>query len=126
MFVTLFIASIIDHKKMEVPNWVLLCGLTEVLLLKGITPFRLLDSAIVLIVLLVYATITNAMGGGDVKLMAILTLGYGAILAMLSLIVGLVLLLIFDKLKKPENRKKTYPLIPFLAAGFLVSQIAGL
>ena len=122
----MLIASYVDYKQHRVPVWILFAELAEIVIFKGISVARVFDAVFVLLVLLIYATITDAIGGGDVKLAAILALGFGAVYVFLAFALALVLLFVYDKFLKNPSRKKFYPLVPFLTAGFCILLVAGI
>lgn len=70
----------------------------------------------------------EALGGGDVKLFAILGLLLGIANSLLAIVIAFVsasLVLVIIKIVKKYNREKEYPFAPFIVMGIMVSLFFG-
>ena len=90
---------------------------------------RLLGSTIGLILFLGIALITNAMGGGDIKLMAVLGLVFGVkgilFITLFSFVIGAIISLILIGLKI-KGRKDEIPFGPFISLSALIYMFYGI
>ncbi len=130
----LIIVTLIDLKTQEIPDGLIIFGLIAGLLfnlydikadmLKGILGF-LLGGGTFLIIAMVTQ---GAMGGGDIKLMAVLGLFFGwemiILIALLSFLLGAIisLILIATKIK---GRKDFIPFGPFISIAALITIFYG-
>ena len=122
----LLVISLIDLKHKIIPDSLIITGLiigigfilTDSMLLK-----RLSGAAIGLILFLGIAVVTNAMGGGDIKLMAVLGLMFGVkgilFITLFSFISGAIASLILLTLKI-KGRKDEIPFGPFISLSALI------
>lgn len=125
----LFIASIQDIRTREIPNW-----LSLALMSVGLIQVHFFPAFIGLVIagtpyLLAAAISGGKIGGGDIKLMAACGFVLGPIGGIVQSIIGLTLVLLFAIgiafRSGFKNAKQTaLPLVPFLAAGGLVSFIS--
>lgn len=122
--VTLIYAGIYDVKKREIPDKVHLIILVSSL----IANFSLLKSLAGLIFISIPFIIPiyfdyNSVGGGDIKLAGAIGFFLGLNKGLASLIIGLTIALIFNKVifRKKDNEK--FPLAPYIAIGSIISLI---
>lgn len=118
--------SIIDLKHKIIPDSLniagLIIGIIYIIINKGILK-SIIGSFIGLVLFLAIAVITNAMGGGDIKLMTVLGLIFGIkgvlFITLFSFILGAVIsvgLLIL----KIQSRKDEIPFGPFISLASLI------
>lgn len=111
IIIMLLIISIIDIKKMIIPDYILLVGfITSLIYLvfsKNIYLENIFGSFIGFVIFLAIAFITNAMGGGDIKLMALLGFIFGVkgvlFITVFSFIIGAIISVILLILKLKEK-----------------------
>ena len=132
----IIILTLIDIKSMEVPDKIIIFGFVVVL---GIILYRVIalnESFLNYLfgflfgggIFLIIALITNAMGGGDIKLMALIGswvgLKYIVTITLLSFVIGAIIsiLLILFKIK---GRKDFIPFVPFIAIATLITIFFG-
>lgn len=132
-FIVLVLAAVSDIRKREIPDGIpLLVTIVSLIPLESVQ----LSGLLVALPLLMIGVTAGGIGGGDIKLTGAcgLVLGFGR--ALIGLITGLLLLLVFHAARqcvkriKKENRERgkeqAYPLVPFLLLGMLISiQIGG-
>ena len=131
IFLLLITISVFDIRKMIIPDTfvisVFVLSLVFLLLTKPVYAilYRMLFSLIVMGSLFLVSKLTKGFGAGDVKLCSALSFAQGFsaffITLFLSSIFGIVYSLV--RFKKSKNNK--IPFAPFLAAGFLTSEVAG-
>ncbi len=130
----LIIVTLIDLKTQEIPDRLIIFGLMAGLLfnlydikadmLQGILGFLLGGGAFLIIAMVTQ----GAMGGGDIKLMAVLGLFFGwkmiILIALLSFLLGAIisLILIATKIK---GRKDYIPFGPFISIAALITIFYG-
>jgi len=122
----LIVISLIDLKHKIIPDGLIITGLVLgiiFIITGGMFLNRLAGAAIGLALFLGIAVITNAMGGGDIKLMAVLGLmfGVGGILfiTLFSFVTGAIISLILLTLKI-KGRKDEIPFGPFISLSALI------
>ena len=122
----LIVISLIDLKHKIIPDGLIITGLVLgiiFIITDGMFLNRLAGAAIGLALFLGIAVITNAMGGGDIKLMAVLGLmfGVGGILfiTLFSFVTGAIISLILLTLKI-KGRKDEIPFGPFISLSALM------
>ncbi len=124
--VLLGIGSIMDIKTREIPNWI-----SVIIALLAIINFRLknLLGIIVAVIFFSVALVTGKIGGGDVKLIAALSVVCGLWGSFALLLVAQIAMLIFYGvsviLQKLRGRTadKALPFVPFIFIGYLVSKL---
>lgn len=103
--IMIIIASLIDT---EVPNIII----------------SLIGGAVVGGIMLLSAILTkNRLGGADVKMSAACTVFLGLWDGIYGLMIGLLLSVIVNLLLRHSDKSKSYPLVPYLAAGFMAAYI---
>ncbi|SHH46325.1 prepilin peptidase [Tepidibacter thalassicus] len=130
----LIVVSFIDIEREIIPDEIVIFGLIYSFVLHTLYNFKgnLLNGTIGLVIgggiFLIIALATNAMGGGDIKLMGMLgfILGYKNIILVtfLSFIIGAVVSLVLIALKI-KGRKDFIPFGPFIAMATLVTVYYG-
>lgn len=130
----LIVVTFIDLKTQEIPDGLIIFGLIAGLLfnlydikanmIQGVLGFMLGGGAFLIIAI---AT-SGAMGGGDIKLMAVLGLFFGwrliILISLLSFVLGAIISLILIA-AKIKGRKDYIPFGPFIAAAALVAIFYG-
>jgi len=127
----LIVVSFIDYHHKIIPNRLILIGLITGLISNTLYNFKgnILNGTIGLLIggglFLIIALVTRgAMGGGDIKLMAVLGLWLGwkeiLLVSFLSFIVGAVISLVLLGLKI-KGRKDYIPFGPFISIGAFVT-----
>lgn len=132
--VILVILSFIDAKHKLIPNKILLTGLIGIIIFRilmyneGIMDYligSIIGGGIFLLVSIVSG---EGMGGGDIKLMALIGLFIGRKLTLLTMFFAVILgaivgvVLIFLKIK---TRKDAIPFVPFISIGCIISILYG-
>lgn len=117
-------AGFYDVKKREIPDKVHLI----ILATSSITNFSIIKSLIGLIFISIPFVIPiyfdyNSVGGGDIKLSGAIGFFLGLKKGLISLIVGLTLALVFNKLIFRKKGKEIFPLAPYMAIGSIISLI---
>ena len=124
--VLLGIGSIMDIKTREIPNWT-----SVIIALLAIINFRLknLLGIIVAVIFFSVALVTGKIGGGDVKLIAALSVVCGLWGSFALLLVAQIAMLIFygvsvilQKLRG-KTADKALPFVPFIFIGYLASKL---
>ncbi len=124
--VLLGIGSIMDIKTREIPNWI-----SVIIALLAIINFRLknLLGIIVAVIFFSVALVTGKIGGGDVKLIAALSVVCGLWGSFALLLVAQIAMLIFygvsvilQKLRG-KTADKALPFVPFIFIGYLASKL---
>ena len=124
--VLLGIGSIMDIKTREIPNWI-----SVIIALLAIINFRLknLLGIIVAVIFFSVALVTRKIGGGDVKLIAALSVVCGLWGSFALLLVAQIAMLIFygvsvilQKLRG-KTADKALPFVPFIFIGYLASKL---
>lgn len=123
-FALLFLASVFDIRKREIPDTVcLLIALTGLIGFEPVKLFGILTA----LPLLLAALIWGGMGGGDIKLTAASGIVLGFQRGLAAIVIGLTALLLFyffysivQRLRKRE-RQKAFPLAPFLSVGCIAA-----
>lgn len=117
-------ASVVDLQCREIPDLcgVMLLAAAGLRILSGdMTPGKALAGLLGMgCLLLVLATVTDAMGGGDVKLAAAACASIGMQNGFYSMIGALSLALLFAGIQQwiTKKRSREIPLAPFLMGGF--------
>ena len=141
MMLWLAIVSLIDYREKIIPNSMILAGIAawviffavEVIFAK--TPVKqllayslgaaLLCGGVLFVVALVVKT---ALGMGDVKMVAVISLFYGLMntysIVLVSMVIMFIVSIILLILKKAD-RKTAIPMAPFVLAGFFVNIFFG-
>lgn len=120
------IGSYMDIKTCEIPNWI-----SVIVAMTAIINFRLdnLWGIIVAVIFFSVALATGKIGGGDVKLVAVLSVVCGLWGSFALLLFAQISMLIFYAGKyilcKINGKKasKSLPFVPFIFIGYLVTKI---
>ena len=124
--VLLGIGSYMDIKTREIPNWI-----SVIVAMTAIINFRLknLLGIIVAVIFFSVALVTGKIGGGDVKLIAALSVVCGLWGSFALLLVAQIAMLIFygvsvilQKLRG-KTADKALPFVPFIFIGYLASKL---
>ena len=118
--------SVIDIKTREIPNWI-----SASVLISAAFNFNLnnLWGLIVAAIFFAVALFTGKIGGGDVKLIAALSVVCGLWGSFALLLFAQIAMLIFYTIKfiifklKDKTADKALPFVPFIFIGYLVSSI---
>ncbi len=124
--VLLGIGSYMDIKTREIPNWI-----SVIVAMTAIINFRLenLWGIIVAVIFFSVALATGKIGGGDVKLIAALSIVCGLWGSFALLLFAQIAMLIFyagNYIFRKINGKtaeKSLPFVPFIFIGYLVTKI---
>lgn len=117
-------AGYMDIKKREIPNalWTMV-AIISLLDFKAVNLFGILAALPFLIVAIIDPA---AIGGGDIKLTAAVGLVIGLLRTLVGVCFGLCAVIAFHSILKlfrigkvKEDKRISYPLAPFLAAGFI-------
>ena len=119
-------ASAKDIKTREIPNWI-----SVIVALSSILNFRLenLWGIIVAVIFFSVALATGKIGGGDVKLIAALSIVCGLWGSLVLLLFSQISMLIFYAGKyifckiNGKTASRSLPFVPFISVGYLVSKI---
>lgn len=120
-FHLLFMASVEDIRSRTIPNQISLLILATGLI--QFDPVRLWGLLLGLPFLASAAISNGGIGGGDIKLAAASGVVLGLPTGVLGVIIGLSLLLVYHLSRKTSE--KSYPLAPFLSAGFMTAFLIG-
>ena len=124
--VLLGIDSVIDIKTREIPNWI-----SGAIALTALINFdaRSLWGLIVAVIFFAVALFTCKIGGGDVKLIAALSVVCGLwgsfallLFAQISMLIFYVIKFVIFKLRG-RTAGKALPFVPFIFIGYLISAI---
>lgn len=124
--ILLGIGSFLDIKTREIPNWI-----SVIVALTAVINFRLenLWGLIVAVIFFSVALATGKIGGGDVKLIAALSIVCGLWGSFMLLLFAQISMLIFygvsvvvQKLRG-RTADKALPFVPFIFIGYLVTKI---
>ena len=124
----LLVLAVIDWKICEIPNglivWLMLAAVVQTVadwpdIREHLTGFVLMG---IPLTILFYLTKGKSLGGGDVKLMAVIGLLMGWEDALMSLFVGCILALGFQVVRR-EKRMLAFG--PYLAAGIILMMLGG-
>ncbi len=124
--ILLGIGSYMDIKTREIPNWI-----SVIVAMTAIINFRLenLWGIIVAVIFFSVALATGKIGGGDVKLIAALSIVCGLWGSFMLLLFAQISMLIFygvsvvvQKLRG-RTADKALPFVPFIFIGYLVTKI---
>ena len=124
--ILLCIGSYMDIKTREIPNWI-----SVIVAMTAIINFRLenLWGIIVAVIFFSVALATGKIGGGDVKLIAALSIVCGLWGSFMLLLFAQISMLIFygvsvvvQKLRG-RTADKALPFVPFIFIGYLVTKI---
>lgn len=128
----LIVITLIDYKHMIIPDGILIFGTAITIIFKFILPGTFVDSLIGCLtgfaLFLLIAVVTNAMGGGDIKLMALLGFIFGLkgilFITLCSFVIGAVasIILLITKIK---SRKDEVPFGPFISVSALLYILYG-
>ena len=117
--------SVLDIKTREIPDWI-----SGAIVLTAFLNFdaRNLWGLIVAVVFFTVALFTGKIGGGDVKLIAALSVVCGLWGSFALLLFAQIAMLIFYTIKfiiklKDKTADKALPFVPFIFIGYLVSSI---
>ena len=119
-------ASAKDIKTREIPNWI-----SVIVALSSILNFRLenLWGIIVAVIFFSVALATGKIGGGDVKLIAALSIVCGLWGSLVLLLFSQISMLIFYAGKyifckiNGKTASRSLPFVPFISVGYLVYKI---
>ena len=126
IFILLGIGSYMDIKTREIPNWI-----SVIVAMTAVINFRLdnLWGLIVAVIFFSVALATGKIGGGDVKLIAALSVVCGLwgsfallLFAQISMLVFYAGKYIFCKING-KTAEKSLPFVPFIFIGYLVTKI---
>lgn len=128
----LIVIAMIDYKNMIIPNGILIFGLIVAIFFNILSRADLIDliigCAISFIFFLLIAVLTNAMGGGDVKLIALLGFCFGIkgiiFIIIFSFIIGALTSVILLALKI-KSRKDMICFGPFISLASLLYILFG-
>lgn len=123
----LIVVSMIDLKHKIIPDSLniigLIIGIIFIILDKSLLFYKLIGLGIGLGLFLAIAVVTNAMGGGDIKLMAVLGLIFGAkgvlFISLFSFVLGAIISIVLLILKI-KSRKDEIPFGPFISFAALI------
>lgn len=124
--VLLGIGSFLDIKTREIPNWI-----SVIVTMTAIINFRLenLWGLIVAVIFFSVALATGKIGGGDVKLIAALSIVCGLwgsfallLFAQISMLIFYGVSAIVQKLRG-KTADKALPFVPFIFIGYLASKL---
>ncbi len=124
--ILLGIGSVMDIRTREIPNWI-----SVIIALSAIINFRLenLLGIIVAVIFFSVALATGKIGGGDVKLIAALSVVCGLwgsfvllLFAQISMLIFYAGTYIFQKING-KTASKSLPFVPFIFLGYIVSAI---
>ena len=124
--ILLGVGSFLDIKTREIPNWV-----SVIIAITAIINFRLEDlwGLIVTVIFFSVALATGKIGGGDVKLIAALSVVCGLwgsfallLFAQISMLIFYGVSVIVQKLRG-RTADKSLPFVPFIFIGYLVTKI---
>lgn len=135
----LFLLSLVDLETMEIPDgchivmiaaWILTApflGMSwKEVLVQHVLSFVLYGGAILGLSLLMDKVLKrDSMGGGDIKLIAVMSLYLGLVSSLFTLILSCILGLIFAAIGKNKNEEKQFPFGPSLAAAAWIMLYAG-
>lgn len=126
IFILLGIGSYMDIKTREIPNWI-----SVIVAMTAVINFRLenLWGLIVAVIFFSVALATGKIGGGDVKLIAALSVVCGLwgsfallLFAQISMLIFYAGNYIFCKING-KTASKSLPFVPFIFIGYLVTKI---
>lgn len=123
----LIVVSMIDLKHKIIPDSLniigLIIGIIFIILDKSLLFYKLIGLGIGLGLFLAIAVVTNAMGGGDIKLMAVLGLIFGVkgvlFISLFSFVLGAIISIVLLILKI-KSRKDEIPFGPFISLAALI------
>lgn len=128
----LIIISIIDLKHKIIPDRLNIAGVilgTIYIIVNKTFFYSLIGASLGLGLFLAIALLTNAMGGGDIKLMAALGLMFGIkgilFISLFSFVIGAFISVLLIQLKL-KGRKDEIPFGPFIALSALIYMFFGL
>jgi len=112
MIIMLLIISFIDIKKMIIPDSILFLGFTisftYLMLCDLLDIDNFLGAIVGFIIFLAIALITNAMGGGDIKLMTLIGFVFGVrgvlFITILSFVIGAIISILLLVFKRKQNK----------------------
>ena len=85
-------------------------------------PSMLLSALIIGGIMLMTAAVTkSSIGGADIKLSAACAFMLGTAQGMTGLMIGLILAVIINSIKNRKKKHEGFPLIPYLAVGFMTA-----
>ena len=126
ILILLGIGSFLDIKTREIPNWV-----SVIIAITAIINFRLenLWGLIVAVIFFSVALATGKIGGGDVKLIAALSIVCGLwgsfallLFAQISMLIFYGVSVIVQKLRG-KTADKALPFVPFITFGYVLTTI---
>ncbi len=124
--ILLDIDSVIDIKTREIPNWI-----SGAIALTALLNFdaRSLWGLIVALIFFAVALFTGKIGGGDVKLIAALSMVCGLWGSFALLLFAQIAMLIFSAIKfvifklRGRTADKALPFVPFITLGYVLTNI---
>ena len=126
IFIMLGIGSFLDIKTREIPNWI-----SAAVIFSAVLNFRLenLWGIIVAVIFFSVALATGKIGGGDVKLIAALSVVCGLwgsfallLFAQISMLIFYGVSAIVQKLRG-KTADKALPFVPFITFGYVLTTI---
>lgn len=126
IFIMLGIGSFLDIKTREIPNWI-----SAAVIFSAVLNFRLenLWGLIVAVIFFSVALATGKIGGGDVKLIAALSVVCGLwgsfallLFAQISMLIFYGVSAIVQKLRG-KTADKALPFVPFITFGYVLTTI---
>lgn len=135
----LFLLSLVDLETMEIPDgchivmilaWVVFCPLLGMgwkeILVQHVLALVVYGGVILGLSLLMDKVLKrDSMGGGDIKLIAVMSLYLGLVSSLFTLILACVLGLVFASISKNKSEEKQFPFGPSLAAAAWIMLYAG-
>lgn len=73
------------------------------------------------IMLITTAVTKSKLGGADIKLSAACVFLLGTVQGLIGLVIGLTLAVVINSVKNRKKKQKGFPLIPYLAVGFMTA-----
>ncbi len=124
IIILLGVDSVIDIKSREIPNWI-----SGAVALTAFLNFdvRSLWGLIVAVIFFAVALFTGKIGGGDVKLIAALSMVWGLWGSFALLLFAQIAMLVFYGIRfvvyklRGKTAGKSLPFVPFIFIGYLIS-----
>ena len=130
IFLLLITISVFDIRKMIIPNVlvivVFVLSLVFLLLTKPVSLilYHLLFSLIVMGSLFLVSKLTKGFGIGDVKLCSTLSFAQGFPAFFVTLFLSSIFGIVYSLVRFKISKNNKIPFAPFIAAGFLTSEVA--
>lgn len=123
-FCILIYASYVDKKFeiVESKTYFLLC-IVSIVYAKELIFYHLIGAVIITAPILIFAALTNSMGGGDIKFIFLNTMIQGMSKSYFSVMVGFLIVVIhylIKKLFRRNQKKEKMPLVPYLSIGYMI------